>query len=132
MKQSTAEKLIDIQNEYLNKTEQTTSRSILELGKKRRDKVTQLYKIPEDVNVRTAKDKDLLELADGITAELANKEGHRRMSINAQVKETVDRLRIAGYIHPVKSKASGNAKLQFLRDEEIVHKYNSVVRGLLN
>jgi len=132
MKRSLVDELKDIQSEYLNKTEQVTSKGIFEIGKKRRDKVAQLYNIPDDVNMRAAKDKDLLELADGITAELANKEGHRKISVNAQVKETIDRLRIAGYVHPIKSKASGNTKLQFLRDDEIVHKYNSVIRGLLN
>jgi hypothetical protein len=77
-------------------------------------------------------DESLLEVADFMSLELLKKEGHRKVSVTAHIKECTDRLRLAGFIHPLKSKASGNAKLNFLRDDEIIKKFNSTIYGLLN
>jgi len=132
MNKSTVDELTKLQEEYVEKTRAITNKIYEESFEKRKRKVAEMYRIPEKNEERKEIDKKLLKLAESISAELINKNGVRRISVNAQIKKTIDRLRLAGYIHPMKSKASGNQKLYYLRDEEIVLKYNSVIHGLLN
>lgn len=61
-----------------------------------------------------------------------DKKIYHRISLNAQIKVIVDRLRFAGFLHSKKNKASGNANLNFLSDCNIIKKYNFVIYGLLN
>jgi hypothetical protein len=132
MSKSAVDQLMAIKAEYAKKTESVTSLEINKLSEERRINVAKMYDIPEDLNKRSEEETNLIILADSISHELNQKEGHRRVSVNAQIGKTMDRLRAAGFVHPFKSKAQGNAKLNFLRDDEIVSKYNSAIHGLLN
>jgi len=131
-KKSIADQLTAIQTEFVTKTEEVTNQEIDNICSKQRNKVAVKYNIPKEIKDRSKLDENLLELADSMSLELLKKEGHRKISVNACIKESIDRLRFAGFIHPFKSKASGNAKLNFLRDDEIVKKFNSTIYGLLN
>ena len=131
-KKSIADQLTAIQTEFIAKTEEVTNQGIDNICIERRNKVSAKHNIPKETKERSEIDKNLLELADSMSLELLKKEGHRRISVNARIKECIDRLRLAGFVHPFKSKASGNAKLNFLRDDEIVKKFNSTIYGLLN
>lgn len=132
MNKSTVDELTKLQEEYVEKTMAITNKIYEESSEERKRKVAKMYRISEKNEERKEIDKKLLNLAESISAELIKKNGVCRISVNAQIKKTVDRLRLAGYIHPIKSRASGNQKLSYLRDEEIVLKYNSVIHGLLN
>jgi hypothetical protein len=121
-----------IQTEFIAKTEEISNQAIDDICRDRRSKVSIMYSIPKDTKERSEMDESLIGLADSISLELLKKEGHRRVSVNARIKECIDRLRLAGFLHPYKSKASGNAKLNFLRDDEIIKKFNSTIHGLLN
>lgn len=66
-----------------------------------------------------------------VYGELAHTEILRRMRVNAKLKDIVEIFRVQGYLHPLKHKAVGNSKLQLLRDEEIVKRYNFIITSIL-
>jgi hypothetical protein len=77
-------------------------------------------------------EKGLLSLAEELTILGSTKSSPRRISINAQIGAIFAKLRVKGYIHPVKEKAMGNSSLGFHMDSEIVHHFNHLIHGLLN
>lgn len=114
-----------IQTEFIAKTEKISSKAIDKISSTRRKKISSIYRISKVASERNEEDKNLLLLADLTTYEVLKKKNHRKVSVEARIKEIMNRLRLAGFVHSIKNKASGNAKLNFLRDDEIVRKYNS-------
>jgi hypothetical protein len=53
------------------------------------------------------------------------------VSVNAPIGEVFAKLRLKGYIHPIKDRAVGNVYLNLYSDAEIVKHYNAVIHSLL-
>jgi hypothetical protein len=60
------------------------------------------------------------------------KQSVRTISIRASIAKLCDKLRIGGFMHPIKNQASSCQKLLFLSEDKIIKYYNSVMRGILN
>jgi len=103
MSKGTADSFKEIQLKYLKEAEVAAEASLVPEIKKRRDKIIKKFNI-----------------------------NMRRISINAQIGATFAKLRVKGYIHPLKEKAMGNSSLGFHTDSEIVHHFNHLIHGLLN
>jgi len=121
-----------LRDEYIAKTEKVGLESVQEIINARKDRVTAMYKLYEKPYKDSDLSNNLLKMAEGISIDLMKKEGSRRVSVTASIKEVFLRLRDLGFIHPKKNKAIGNSSLQYLNDDEIVSKYNSIILGLLN
>jgi len=118
------------QLEYLNKADDIIKKSFNEIVEERRNRVIKKFKI----NMKTPlskNDNDLLKLAELLALESAIKSSPRRVTINAPVGEIFAKLRLKGYIHPIKDRAVGNVHLNLYSDAEIVKHYNSVTYSLL-
>jgi hypothetical protein len=102
-----------------------------ELVTKYSKKAIKYMKVPDFVSAQSEEDKELILLSKDLALEQLNKEVPRRIAVNATIKETAEKLRMAGYMHPLKHKASANAKLKNYTDTEIVRLYNSVIAGIL-
>jgi hypothetical protein len=124
MKKSISDKLITLRDEYILK--------IQEIIQERRKRVEKMFKISEGAAERNETENSLIDLATGFSLELLNKEVHRKISVNAQLKDVFRRLRDLGFVHPIKNKSISNSQLHYLNDDEIVKKYNSIIFGLLN
>jgi len=124
----TATKLLTLRDEYLKKTLELVSETEEELVIKYSQKA---MKISGFVSAQSEEDKELILLRKDLTLEQLNKEVFHRIVVNARIKETVEKLRMVGYMHPLKHKASGNAKLKNYTDTEVVKLYNSVITGIL-
>jgi len=128
-----ADKVKQLQEDYLIKANEIIKESLNSEVEKRRNKIISKFKINKTPGSLLSKEeKDLLGLAKGLTILASDKSSLRRISINAPVGEVFAKLRISGYVHPTKDKAIGNSHLGFHTDSEIVSHFNSVIRGLLN
>lgn len=126
-----ADKVKSLQEDYLTKAEQIINESLNLEVEKRRNKIISKFKINTKAEL-SKEEKDLLELAKELTTLNSQKSSPMRISVNAPIGEIFARLRLSGYIHPIKDKSMGNSHLGFHTDSEIVSHYNSVIRGLLS
>lgn len=126
-----SKKIEALQSEYLNKADNVIKESFNEVVEERRNRVIKKFKI--NVNEPLSKnDKDLLELAELLALESAVKSSPRRVTVNAPIREVFAKLRLKGYVHPIKDRAIGNVRLNLYSDAEIVKHYNSVIYSLLH
>ena len=123
---------MSLQTEFIAKTEKFFYKEINNISNVRKKKISVLYNISKVVDERNKENKNMLSLADFTTYELLKKKNCRKISINVRIKEIIHCLRLAGFIHYTKNKASSNVKLNFLRDDEVIKKYNLIIYGLLN
>jgi hypothetical protein len=133
MSEGRANSFKEIQLKYLKEAESAAEASLVPEIKKRRDKIIKKFNINmNSPSTLSKEEKDLLSLAKELTTLGSTKSSPRRISINAQIGATFAKLRVKGYIHPIKEKAMGNSSLGFHTDSEIVHHFNHLIRGLLN
>jgi retron-type reverse transcriptase len=133
MSEGKADSLTEIQLKYLKEAESAAEASLVPEIKKRRDNIIKKFNINmNSPSTLSREEKDLLSLAKELTTLGSTKSSPRRISINAQIGATFAKLRVKGYIHPIKEKAMGNSSLGFHTDSEIVHHFNHLIRGLLN
>jgi len=126
-----SKKIEALQSEYLNKADNVIKESFNEVVEERQNRVIKKFKI--NVNEPLSKnDKDLLELAELLALESAVKSSPRRVTVNAPIREVFAKLRLKGYVHPIKDRAIGNVYLNLYSDAEIVKHYNSVIYSLLH
>lgn len=125
-----SKKIETLQLEYLNKADDLIKESFNEAVEEKRNKVIKKFKINmnEPLNKN---DSDLLELAESLALESAVKSSPRRVAVNAPIREVFAKLRLKGYVHPIKDRAVGNVHLILYSDAEIVKHYNSVSYSLL-
>jgi retron-type reverse transcriptase len=128
-----ADKLKHLQEDYLIKAEEIINESLNLEVEKRRNKIISKSKINMNPKAELSQEeKDLLELAKRLTTVGSQKSSPIRISVNAPIGEVFAKLRLSGYIHPIKDRSIGNSHLGFYTDSEIVSHFNSVIRGLLN
>jgi retron-type reverse transcriptase len=128
-----ADKIKHLQEDYLIKAEEIIKESLNLEVEKRRNKIISKFKINMNPEAELSQEeKDLLELAKGLTTLGSQKSSPRRISVNAPIGDVFARLRLSGYIHPIKNRSIGNSHLNFHTDSEIVSHFNSVIRGLMN
>jgi hypothetical protein len=127
----TADKLTNIQLKYLKEADSIAQESLVPAIEKRRKSVIKKFN-NKSPSTLSKEEKDLLSLAKDLTIIGSEKSVTRKISINAPVSDTFAKLRVKGYIHPLKDKAIGNSGLGFHTDREIVYHFNYVIRGLLN
>lgn len=128
-----ADKVKHLQEDYLIKAEEIIYESLNLEVEKRRNKIISKFKINTDPKAELSQEeKDLLELAKSLTIIGSKKSSPMRISVNAPIGEAFARLRLSGYIHPIKDRSIGNSYLGFHSDSEIVSHFNSVIHGLLN
>jgi len=133
MSKGTADSFKEIQLKYLKEAEIAAEASLVPEIKKRRDKIIKKFNINmKSPSTLSKEEKDSLSLAKELTILGSTKSSPRRISINAQIGATFAKLRVKGYIHPLKEKAMGNSSLGFHTDSEIVHHFNHLIHGLLN
>ena len=133
MSEGWADSLKEIKLKYLKEAESAAEASLVPGVKKRRDKIIKKFNIKMNSSSTLSKEeKDLLSLAKELTTLGSTKSSPRRISINAQIGAIFAKLRVKGYIHPIKEKAIGNSSLEFYTDSEIVHHFNYLIRGFLN
>lgn len=121
-----------IQKEYVQKIDQLLLTTFDIETDKRRTRIMEKFNISRTPVNRTDEEQELVDLAEGLTKLVLKKQVPRRLQINAPIKGILEKLRLKGYVHPLKDKASGNPGLQLFTDIEIVKKYNSVIYGILN
>lgn len=133
MSKGMADELKKIQLNYLKEVDGIVQRSLVPAIEKRRESVIKKFNISMNSSSSLSQEeKDLLFIAKELTIIGSEKSAPRRISINAPISVTFAKLRVRGYIHPVKNKAMGNSGLEFHTAAEIVYHYNNVIRGLLN
>jgi retron-type reverse transcriptase len=133
MSKGTADKLKKIQFKYLKEADSIAQESLVPMIEKRKKSVIEKFNINMKSPFTLSQvEKDLLSLAKELTIIGSEKSVPRRISINAPIGVTFKKLRVKGYIHPVKDKAMGNSSLGFHTPAEIVYHFNHVIRGLLN
>lgn len=121
-----------LQSDYLEKAEEIIKETFNEVVEKKRNSVLTKFKIKASPGLPlSGEDKKLIELAEEIALQSATKSSPRKVSVNAPINEVFAKLRLKGYIHPIKDRASGNVHLGFYTDSEIVKHYNSAIRALL-
>ena len=124
MSEGRADSFKKIQLKYLKEAEIAAEASLVPEIKKRRDKIIKKFNInTNSPSTLSKEEKDLLSLARELTTLGSTKSSPRRISINAQIGATFAKLRVKGYIHPLKEKAMGNSSLGFHTDSEIVHHF---------
>jgi hypothetical protein len=119
--------------DYLTKADDIIKESLNLEVEKRRNKIVSKHKINMNSNsgLRQA-NKNLSRTAEGLTSLVSQKSSLIKISVNANIGEVFSKLRLFGYIHPIKNRAMGNSQLEFRTDSNIVSHFNSVVRNLLN
>jgi Type II intron maturase len=128
-----ADKVKQIQKDYLIKAEEIINESLNLEVEKRRNKIVSKFKINMNPKAKLSQEeKDFLGLAKQLTTLGSQKSSPMKVSVNAPIGEAFARLRLSGYIHPIKDRSMGNSHLGFYTDSEIVYHFNSVIRGLLN
>lgn len=105
-------------------------RSLNEIVEKKKELARKKFNIPTDT--QNSADIALVETAGELARISANKPSARRISIQAPIGSIFAKLRLKGYIHPVREKAVGNMALGFHTDQEIISHYNARIRGILN
>lgn len=133
MSKGIADNLKEIQLKYLKEAEIATKASLVPEIEKRRNNVIKKFNINmKPPSALRKEEKDSLSLAKQSVIIGSTKSATRRVSIKAHIGFTFDKLRVKGYIHPIKEKAMGNTRLGFHRDSEIIFHFNRLIRGLLN
>lgn len=128
-----ADKVKQLQKDYLIKAEKIIHESLNLEVEKRRNKIISKFKININPKAKLGQEeKDFLELAKELTTISSQKSSPMKISVNAPIGEVFARLRLSGYIHPIKDRSMGNSHLGFYTDSEIVSHFNSVIRSLLN
>jgi Type II intron maturase/Reverse transcriptase (RNA-dependent DNA polymerase) len=127
-----ARKVEAFQSDYLEKAEEIIKETFNEVVEKKRNSVIKKFNIKANPGLPLSDDdKELIELAEELALQSAIKASPRRISVNAPISEVFAKLRLKGYIHPIKDRAVGNLHLGFYTDSEIITHYNSVIRSLL-
>lgn len=86
----------------------------------------------EEISLKSSYDEATLSrAADVLTTEFLIQTKARRISINAPIKNIVEKLRGRGFIHSSKNRAQPLVQAAMLTDHEIVFMYNSLIDGLL-
>jgi predicted AAA+ superfamily ATPase len=124
--------LEQIQKEYTHKIDQLLLTTFDTETDKRRTKIMEKFNISKISANRTFEEQELVNLAEGLTSLVLQKQVPRRLQIKHKIKKIINKLRLRGYLHPLKDKASGNPGLQLFTNNEIVKKYNSIISGILN
>jgi hypothetical protein len=128
-----AEKVKRLQKDYLVKAEEIINESSNLEVKKNRDKIAFKFKVNVDPKAEfSQEEKDILKLAKEPTTLDARKSLPIKISINAPIDEVFTRLRLSGYIHPIKDKSISNSYLDFHTDFDIVSHFNLVIHRLLS
>ncbi len=125
-----SKKIEALQTEYLGKADDIIKESFNEVVEEKRNRVIKKFKINTEAPLSKS-DDDLIKLAELLALESAIKSSLRRVTVNASVGEVFAKLRLKGYIHPIKDRAVGNVHLKLYSDAEIVRHYNSVIYSLL-
>ena len=125
-----SKKIEAVQTEYLHKADDIIKESFNEIVENKRNRVIKKFKINTE-NPLSKSDDDLIKLAELLALESSIKSSPRRVSVNAPVGAVFAKLRLKGYIHPIKDRAVGNVHLKLYSDAEIVRHYNSVIYALL-
>ena len=126
MSEGKADSLKKIQLKYLKEAESAAEAFLAPEIKKRRDKIIKKFNTNVSYSSTLSKEKKEFTIL-GSTRPFP-----RQISINAQIGAIFAKLRVKGYIHPIKEKAIGNSSLEFYTDFEIVHHFNHLICGLLN
>jgi len=133
MSKKQTDKIKKLQRSYLNDLNTIIHKSLNPTIEKKRQSV--IKKLNININSFLGfnnKKKNLLHLAKKLTILRSDKSVPRRIFVKAPIHEMFVKLRLKGYVHPIKNKAIGNSKLEFYKDSEILLHYNSIICGLLN
>ena len=105
------------------------TRQIREAHMKKQIKV----KNPIIVTSLTAEEEEIFRaIAVGLVELDLQKQSVRTFSIRANIAKLCNKLRISGFMHPIKNQASSCQKLMFITENEIISYYNSIMRGILS
>jgi hypothetical protein len=127
-----AKKIKKIQDQYLIEAQKVIDCSLNDAVKKRRELTLRKFNISRGGLNPSKDDQELLDTAKELTVASANKLSTRRVSVSAPIGNVFAKLRLKGYVHPIKDKAIGNLSLCRHTDAEIVSHYSLLTRGLLN
>lgn len=125
-----AERIKQIQNSYLAEAKMVINRSLNEIVEKKKELARKKFNISTETQDRA--DIELIETAGELGRISASKPSARRVSIQAPIGSVFAKLRLKGYIHPIRERAIGNMALGFHTDQEIISHYNARIKGILN
>jgi retron-type reverse transcriptase len=132
MSKKKTDKLKKIQLKYLKEVDNIAQKSLVfEIEKKRKNVIKKFILNMKSPSTLSKEKKDLLSLARNLTMTSSEKSAPRKIFIHAPVSVTFAKLRVKGYIHPVKNKAISNSGLKFYTDTEIIYHFNYVIHSLL-
>jgi len=127
-----AKKIRKIQDQYLMEAQKVIDSSLNDAVNKKRELTIKKFNIPRGGLNASKDDQELLDTSKELTIAAANKLSTRRISVSAPIGNVFAKLRLKGYVHPIKDKATGNLSLCRHTDAEIVSHYSLLIRGLLN
>jgi Type II intron maturase len=126
------DKIKKFQQDYLNKASALIKESLNSEIAMKHNKIVDAFNINKNFGACLSKKKEgLLGLVKGFTVLSTDKLFLRKILINAPIGEVVNKLRLAGYMHPIKNKAMGNSYLGCRTDSEIVTYFNTVILNVL-
>ena len=125
-----SKKIEVLQSEYLNKADDIIKECFNEAVEEKRNRIIKKFNINMNASLNK-NDNDLLELGELLALESLIKSSPRRVTVNAPIREVFAKLRLKGYIHPIKDRAVGNVHLKLHSNAEIIRHYNSVIHSLL-
>lgn len=131
--------LKEIQNTIESKTKALSESITVKLieDKSKRIRETHMKKQIKIKNLKSAipltiKEEEIFKgIAVGLVELDLQKQSVRTISVRANIAELCNKLRIAGFMHPIKNQASSCQKLIFISENEIIKYYNSVMQGIL-
>jgi retron-type reverse transcriptase len=128
-----ADKVKQLTEDYLIKADNIIHESLnLEVEKKRNKIISKFKTNMNSKAVLNLEDKDLLKSSKELAIFGLQKSSPKRISINAPIDEVFAKLRLSGYVHPIKDRSIGNYRLSSHTDYEIVSHFNKAICGLLN
>lgn len=123
------EKLKTINNEAMSNLTKKRTKKLLETHTKR-----QLKKASGRLHSGLSPDEiiSLKGIAPDLVEEDLRVRTVRSISVGVDPKKLIDKLRLEGYVHPVKHGATSCIKLILLTDVEIIKHFNAIMHGTLN
>jgi hypothetical protein len=115
----------------MKKTQEVAQRIFNEIAKKQKDVNSVSCKSLENLNKYNDFNRNITGVKKEMSCNFLKEKELICIRMTAQIKDIFEKLRCLGYVHPYKDRAISNVKLQIFRDDEIVLKYNSIIRGLL-
>jgi len=116
----------------LKEAQENGLRKIIDIGKKPKNLIKELNMGRKFLPSLSKKKVEKLPLAKKLTIIDSNKFAFKQIYLNAPIGVIFTKLRVKGYIHPIKNKAIGNKNLGLYTDAEIVNHFNCIIYDLLN